>query len=105
MLSKYSLRLPKVVYGGENPTDELAAALRREGTKSVVVFTDAALHKLGLVSPVLEAVESAGVTYQIVDDIPAEPTYSQVQSVVDQVRGVSADAIVAVGGGSVMDAA
>lgn len=105
MLSKYSLRLPKVVYGGESPTDELAVALRREGARSVVVFTDAALHRLGLVSPVLEAVESAGATCQIVDDIPAEPTYSQVQSVVDQVRGVSADAIVAVGGGSVMDAA
>ena len=105
MLSKYSLRLPKVVYGGEDPTDELAEALRREGVANAVVFTDAALHKIGLVDPVLDAVRAAGATFVVIDDIPAEPTYGQVQSVVDEVRGVSADAIVAVGGGSVMDAA
>lgn len=105
MLDKYSLRLPKVVYGGENPTEELAAALRKEGVARVVVFTDASLRRLGLVDLVTEAVEAAGAAFQIVDDIPAEPTYGQVQAVVDQVKGAGADTIVAVGGGSVMDAA
>ena len=105
MLDKYSLRLPKVVYGGENPTEELAAALRKEGVARVVVFTDASLQRLGLVDLVTEAVEAAGAAFQIVDDVPAEPTYGQVQAVVDQVKGAGADTIVAVGGGSVMDAA
>lgn len=105
MLSKYSLRLPKVVYGGETPTDELAVALAAEGARSVVVFTDASLLKLGLADPVLDAVATAGANATVIDDIPAEPTYGQVQHVVDEVKGVSADAIVAVGGGSVMDAA
>lgn len=105
MLDKYSLRLPKVVYGGESPTEELAAALRKEGVARVVVFTDASLRRLGLVDLVTEAVEAAGAAFQIVDDVPAEPTYGQVQTVVDQVKGAGADTIVAVGGGSVMDAA
>lgn len=105
MLDKYSLRLPKVVYGGENPTEELAAALRKEGVARVVVFTDASLQRLGLVDLVTEAVEAAGAAFQIVDDVPAEPTYGQVQAAVDQVKGAGADTIVAVGGGSVMDAA
>lgn len=105
MLDKYSLRLPKVVYGGESPTEELAAALRKEGVARVVVFTDASLRRLGLVDLVTEAVEAAGATFQIVDDVPVEPTYGQVQAVVDQVKGAGADTIVAVGGGSVMDAA
>lgn len=105
MVEKYSLRLPKVVYGGEDPTEEMAAALRAEGVTSVVVFTDASLHRLGLVDPVLDAARDAGAACTVIDDIPAEPTYGQVQNVVDEVRGVSADAIVAVGGGSVMDAA
>lgn len=105
MLSKYSLRLPKVVFGGENPTEEMAAALKKEGAKKVVVFTDKSLRKLGLVEPTLEAVKAAGAEATIIDDIPAEPTYSEVQNVVDQVKGLGADAIVAVGGGSVMDSA
>ena len=106
MLSKYSLRLPKVVYGGREPHRRArgGAAPRRAPRASSCSRTPS-LHKLGLVNPVLEAVEAAGATYEIVDDIPAEPTYAQVQSVVDQVKSASADAIVAVGGGSVMDAA
>lgn len=105
MLDKYSLRLPKVVFGGENPTDEMAAALKKEGAKKVAVFTDKMLRKLGLVEPTLEAVAAAGAEAEIIDDIPAEPTYSEVQKVVDQVKGMGADVIVAVGGGSVMDSA
>lgn len=105
MLSRYSLRLPKVVFGGENPTEELVGVLTSLGAKSVVVFTDASLHRLGLVDYALEAVKAAGATATVIDDIPAEPTYGQVQSVVDEVRGREADVILAVGGGSVMDSA
>jgi alcohol dehydrogenase class IV len=71
----------------------------------VAVFTDPTLRKLGLVDPVLAAVKAAGAEATVYDDIPAEPSYGQVQAVVDQVAGTGADIVVAVGGGSVMDTA
>lgn len=105
MLSTYSLRLPKVVFGGENPTEQLVGVLEAAGATNVALFTDAALRRLGLVDPVLAAVAEAEAAAHIIDAIPAEPTYADVQAVVDQIKGLGADLIVAVGGGSVMDAA
>jgi len=105
MISSYSLRLPKVVFGGENPMGQLANALRAEGVARTVVLTDASLRRLGIVDSTLSAIRTAGVSFEVIDDIPAEPSYEQVQSVVDRVRKAGADVIVAVGGGSVMDSA
>ena len=102
MISSYSLRLPKVVFGGENPMGQLANALRAEGVARTVVLTDASLRRLGIVDSTLSAIRTAGVSFEVIDDIPAEPSYEQVQSVVDRVRKAGADVIVAVGGGSVM---
>ena len=105
MISKYSLKLPKVIFGGEDPTEELVGVLENEGVKKAALFTDASLRKLGLVDPTLEACQKAGAEVTIIDNIPPEPTYGQVQEVVDQVAGESVDIVIAVGGGSVMDSA
>ncbi len=105
MLTMYSLKLPKVVFGGEDSLERLAGVLEKEGAQKVAVFTDPTLRKLGLVDPVLAAVKAAGAEATVYDDIPAEPSYGQVQAVVDQVAGTGADIVVAVGGGSVMDTA
>ena len=40
----------------------------------------------------------------MLDDLPPEPSYGQVQKLVDACRAEGADMILAVGGGSVMDA-
>ena len=41
----------------------------------------------------------------MLDDLPPEPSYGQVQKLVDACRAEGADMILAVGGGSVMDTA
>ena len=41
----------------------------------------------------------------MISDLPPEPTYTQVQTLVDEFKASGADFIVAVGGGSAMDAA
>lgn len=105
MLSTYSLKLPKVVFGGEDPASQLTDVLTGQGLHKVALFTDPTLRKLGLVDPILDAAQAAGAEVEVFDNIPAEPSYSQVQTVVDEVAKVGADVIVAVGGGSVMDTA
>lgn len=105
MLATYSLKLPKVVFGGEDPASQLTDVLKGQGLLKVALFTDPTLRKLGLVDSVLRAAQAAGAEVETFDDIPAEPSYGQVQAVVDEVAKVGADVIVAVGGGSVMDTA
>lgn len=105
MISKYALKLPKVIFGGVDPIDNLVEVLKGEDAKKVTVFTDPSLLKLGLVAPTLDAVKAAGAEASIIDNIPAEPSYAQVQAVVDEVAGTDTDIVIAVGGGSVMDSA
>ena len=59
----------------------------------------------GLFDLVERQLVASGVDYEIFDDLPAEPSYMDVQKVIDQFKHIGADFVVACGGGSVMDAA
>ena len=104
-LTKYSIKMPKAVYSGVDSLENVTNIIRAKGVKKVAAFTDASLRKLGLFSLVEKRIQEAEVAYDIFDDLPAEPTYMQVQAVIDDFKKNEYDLIVACGGGSVMDAA
>ena len=105
MLTKYNLKMPRAVYGGENAMDNITAILRDLRAGRVAMFTDKGIEGCGLFAIPEEAVKAAGADYYVLDDLPAEPSYTAVQKLVDQFKASGADIIVACGGGSVMDAA
>ena len=105
MLSKYSLKMPHAVYGGENAIENITAVIKNEGVKRVAMFTDKGIEASGLFALAEEAVKASGAEYYVLDDLPAEPSYTDVQNMVDGFKASGADMIVACGGGSVMDAA
>lgn len=105
MLTMYNLKMPHAVYGGENSMDNITTILRTVGAKRVAMFTDKGIESCGLFALPEAAVQAAGVPYDVLDDLPAEPSYMAVQALVDQFKVSGADFIVACGGGSVMDAA
>ena len=103
MLRKYTLQMPKLICSGENSLEripELVAA-----AEMVAVLTDPGVAGAGLLKLPLAQLQAAGKRVIVIDDLAAEPTYTQVQSVADRFRQSGADYIIAVGGGSVMDAA
>lgn len=95
--------MPGNVHCGEGAMEHMGSIL--QGHKKVAVFTDKGIEASGVLDYPLEQVRKAGVDSVILDDLPAEPTYGQAQRVIDSFRESGADLIVAVGGGSVMDAA
>lgn len=105
MLTKYNLKMPHAVYGGENAMDSIADIIKSLGAKKVAMFTDKGLRSLGLFDMPEAVVKGTGVEYYILDNLPPEPSYMAVQAVVDEFKCSGADLIVACGGGSVMDAA
>ncbi len=105
MLTTYNLKMPHAVYGGENAMENITAILRTNACKRVAMFTDKGIESTGLFELPKAAVEAAGVDYYVLDELKPEPSYAQVQAVVDQFKESGADMIVACGGGSVMDAA
>ena len=105
MQTVYNLKMPHAVYGGENAMDNITAILKKDQVKRVAMFTDKGIQACGLFALPEAAVKAAGADYYILDEIPPEPSYTAVQSIVNQFKASGADMIVACGGGSVMDAA
>jgi len=104
MLKQYALKLPGKVFCGENALEKIKDILAAEGAQHVAVITDKGIRAAGLTDLVLTQIESAGVRYTVFDEVPVEPTYQQAQTLVDQCGSVQTDLLIAVGGGSVMDA-
>jgi alcohol dehydrogenase class IV len=95
-MTAFDLALPRKVVFGPGRADELAGLLPTLGTK-VVLFTgsDPARHRhlLGEIDPV------AVVT------VAHEPTVDDARAAIETARTAGADAVVAIGGGSVLDLA
>lgn len=102
-LETYNMTMPRTVYSGKNALDNLKSIVA--GSKKVAIFTDKGILSTGLTEIPIAKIREAGVETVIISDLPPEPTYSQVQKLVDEFRNSGADCIVAVGGGSAMDAA
>ncbi|MER3467888.1 MAG: NAD-dependent alcohol dehydrogenase, partial [Thermoflexus sp.] len=93
-------KTPEIVFGEE----ALAYLERLEGRRAFIV-TDAQVRGLGLVRPVEERLRRAGFEIDVFDAITPNPTIDQVRAGADEIRAFQPDWIVAVGGGSVIDAA
>ena len=103
MLTSYSLKLPREIYSGEHALQQMKAVT--EGAKKIAVFCDKGIVNAGLLEYPLSIVRESGAEITVLDELPAEPTCDQVQAIVDIFRGIGADHIIAIGGGSVMDIA
>jgi alcohol dehydrogenase class IV len=93
-------RSPTVVFG-----EEALFHIRELRGKRALVVTDKAINGAGLVAPVLFQLQRAGISSDIFDDVEAEPSLDTIESGAVKLEDSGADWIVAVGGGSVLDAA
>ena len=83
----------------------LCAMIGQSGATRVMIVTDAVLVKLGLVEPIRRKLADAGIDVAVHDGITPDPTYPVLTAGYDAVRAHGSDAILAIGGGSVIDAA
>jgi alcohol dehydrogenase class IV len=75
------------------------------GAKKPLIVTDAVLLKTGVVARVAEILEVADIPYAVFDRILPDPTYEICAQGQEVLRAGACDAVIAVGGGSVIDAA
>lgn len=99
------LKLPQRVYLGKGLLDDLGAFLKTRKNTNVLLFTDKGLLKAGLVQPLKDYLEENKIQYHIEAEIKPEPSYVQVDELFQKVSKFEFSTIIAIGGGSVMDAA
>ena len=98
-----SLKLPVCTHLGEGSVKVVPEIIRRENAKKVVVFTDQGVRQSGVCDVLLH--ELADISYAVLDDIPREPSYLDVEKIAGQLEAMACDLIVAIGGGELRDGA
>jgi acetaldehyde dehydrogenase/alcohol dehydrogenase len=73
--------------------------------KRAIIITDKPLYDLGLVDKVTAALEAVNVDFEIFYDVKPDPTLETIKAGLKVMNGYQPDVIIALGGGSPMDAA
>lgn len=103
-MRNYMLRMPKTVFWGANALDQITGYAKGRYSRAAV-FTDKGVSRSGALDLPVERLRAAGLSVCVLDGAATEPSCDDAQDMTDRFRETKADLIVAVGGGSVMDAA
>lgn len=102
----YQMKIPATVYAGAGSIEKIKEIITKEQSQKVIVFTDRGIVDTGLLSLLTNELEAMdGISFQVFDNLVAEPCYQEVDQVIKEVGNYAGDMIVAIGGGSVMDTA
>ncbi|WP_153722983.1 iron-containing alcohol dehydrogenase [Sporosarcina cascadiensis] len=107
MTSLYQFQTADYLVGGNQSIEKLAELLKERVTdlSTVLVVSQVGLIELGLLDSVYKQLEQEGIRAITISSILPEPTVKSIQALADEYASESFDYIVAVGGGSVLDAA
>ena len=92
-------------FDGAGSAKELCKHIAAEGHKKVLIVTDAMLVQLGLIDPIKAELDAQGVESTIYDGVKPDPTVDQIEAGFDMYKAEGCDGLLAIGGGSSIDAA
>ncbi len=104
MTQTYQFKTPSVIVNGPGAAKEVGSFAKGLGKKALIV-TDVALEKIGLLNDIKNSLEMAGISFAIYDKVVAEPTMDFAEEGLKIFKEVQAEFLIAVGGGSPIDAA
>ena len=100
----HAIPLPEPeVTSGRGARRAIGAMCKKAGYKQVLLVTDETLHKLGYDEAIVTSLKEAGVQVSLFHDIHSEPNTAIIEAGRKQALDTQAEAIIALGGGSVMD--
>ena len=97
--------LPPRIEFGEGAIANLADHVKTFGGKKPLIVSDAGISKVGILSQAVAPLEDANLPYVTYVDIEPNPTDVSITQGVEVYQKEKCDGVIAVGGGSVMDAA
>ena len=97
--------MPKpTLFSGSDSSLQLCEAIAQLGIKKVLLVSDEILIKIGLLKDIQSKLKQLGITYVVYDKILPDPTYDQVENGLTLLKSEQCEAILAIGGGSPIDA-
>ena len=100
------LPFPKpTLFSGPGSSLELCEAIAQMGTNRLLIVTDAMLVEIGLLADIQGRLTDLGVEVFVYDGVKPDPTVAQIEAGLAMLQRNGCEAILAVGGGSSIDAA
>ena len=99
------LNVPSTLVIGGGSSKLVGQEARRLKIQRPLVVSDAYLEKAGLLRAVLDALAGEGIKGEPFFDVQPDPTVANVDAGLNVLRGTNCDGIIAIGGGSSLDAA
>lgn len=90
---------------GPGCVERMEEEIRKLGSKDILLVTDQGIVKSGVLQLVTRVLDAADIGYEVFDQVQANPDIVHIDQSYQSIRSRKVDLIVAVGGGSVMDAA
>lgn len=97
------LRVPKKVYFKKGCLPTALEELRNR-KKRVFIVTDSFLYRNNMIAPVTKKLSQMNISYTVFSDVEPDPTLESTQKGSESMRSFEPDCIIAIGGGSAMDA-
>jgi alcohol dehydrogenase class IV len=101
----FEFKLPSRILFGLNLVDSLGEEVKALGMQRLLLVTDRGVVNAGLLERVIRALDASAIDYTIFDTVEANPTITTVHNGAEIFQKNKCDGLVAVGGGSPMDAA
>ena len=95
--------LNETSYFGWNARENLVPEIKRRNFKKILLVTDETLMNCGVTKLVIDCLDRGDIDYKIFDKVKPNPTISNCHEGIKVCQEYGADAIVCVGGGSVID--
>ncbi|HOB10801.1 MAG TPA: iron-containing alcohol dehydrogenase [Acetomicrobium sp.] len=105
ILRQFSFELPTRIEYGVGVISKLGDELRLLKAQKVAIITDPGIIKAGLLDKITSILKEEKLLYNVFDGVDPNPKDRNVERGAQVVRSFDADAMVAIGGGSVIDCA
>ena len=100
------LNIPKpTVFMSKGSSIRLCESIAQFGLNKALIVTDEMLYKLGVMDGILAELDKQGMQYSLFTEVLPDPTFEVVEAGLRQYRRDNCDCVMAIGGGSSIDAA
>jgi alcohol dehydrogenase class IV len=101
----HTFHSPTRLVFGVNAAQQVGAEVKALGGTTALIVTDPGIEQAGLLTVVADSLTAAGITFQVFKEVEPNPTDATCAKGLAAYRAAEANAVVAIGGGSAMDAA
>ncbi|MFZ7133262.1 MAG: iron-containing alcohol dehydrogenase [Eubacteriales bacterium] len=103
-MNNYTFGIPTQIEFGIGSIKKIPTIIQSYNRKNVMVITDQGVVHAGILNKITEHLEQENINYSIFDKVESDPSTKVIEEIYGMAKEIGTDIIVAIGGGSPMDA-